>query len=194
MVACFYKEFGEEASNMTSKHTEQIDMMECEPSGISKSIVEKEPSSQLQSPDQFQQLESNENYESITQLKSSQQLQIELTDESSTTDSNHLETATQQNDEMPKKKVRNIYKIIYAFFCKQRKLLFPLEAMKVRANLRHLENLTYQLLDDQADMLKNLNSKVQDLYTDFCSLLPQKASLVLRPKGSQSVVIMRRKI
>ena len=60
---------------MTSKHTEQIDMMEFEPSGISKSIVEKEPSSQLQSPDQFQQLESNENYESITQLKSSQQLQ-----------------------------------------------------------------------------------------------------------------------
>ena len=61
-----YKEFGEEASNMTSKHTEQIDVMECEPSEISKSIVEKEPSCQLRSPDQFQQLESNENYESIT--------------------------------------------------------------------------------------------------------------------------------
>ena len=66
--------------------------------------------------------------------------------------------------------------------------------MRVRANLKRLENLTYQLSDDQADMLKNLNSKVQDLYIDFCSLLPQKASLALRPKGSQSVVIMRRKI
>ena len=94
---------------------------------------------------------------------------------------------------MPKKKVRNIYKIIYAFFCKQRKLSFPLKAMKVWANLKRLENLTYQLSDDQADMLKNLNSKVQDLYTDFCSLLPQKASFVLRPKGSQSVVIMGQK-
>ena len=69
-----------------------------------------------------------------------------------------------------------------------------MEAMKVRANLKHLESLTYQFSDDQADMLKDLNSKVQDLYTDFRSLLPQKASLVLRPKGSQSVVIMRRKI
>ena len=69
-----------------------------------------------------------------------------------------------------------------------------MEAMKVRANLKRLESLTYQFSDDQADMLKDLNSKVQDLYTDFRSLLPQKASLVLRPKGSQSVVIMRRKI
>ena len=45
-------------------------------------------------------------------------------------------------------------------------------------------------MDDQADLLKNLNFKVKDLYTDFCSLLPQKTSLVLRPKGSQSVVLM----
>ena len=66
--------------------------------------------------------------------------------------------------------------------------------MKVRANLKRIENLTYQFSDDQADMLKDLNSKVQDLFTHFQSLLPQKDNLVLRPKGSQSVVIMRRKI
>lgn len=98
-------------------------------------------------------------------------------------------------DEMSKKKVRNMYIVLFMYIlCKQRKLSFPLEAMKVRANLKSLKSLSYQFSDDQADMLKNLNSKVQDLYTDFHSLLPQKASLVLRPKGSQSVVIMRRKI
>ena len=78
--------------------------------------------------------------------------------------------------------------------CKQRKLSFPLEAMKVRANLKRIENLTYQFSDDQTDMLKDLNSRVQDLFTSFHSMLPEKNSLVLRPKGSQSVVIMRRKI
>ena len=66
--------------------------------------------------------------------------------------------------------------------------------MKVCTNLKRLESLTYQFPDDQADMPKNLFSKVQDLYTDFRLLLPQKASLVLRPKRSQGVVIMRRKI
>ena len=66
--------------------------------------------------------------------------------------------------------------------------------MKVRGNLKRIENLTYQFSDDQTDMLKDLNSRVQDLFTSFHSLLPQKNSLVLRPKGSQSVVIMRRKI
>ena len=49
----------------------------------------------------------------------SRQLEGELTDESNTMDRNHLETATQQNDEivttdeMPKKEVRNMYEIIY---------------------------------------------------------------------------------
>lgn len=66
--------------------------------------------------------------------------------------------------------------------------------MKVRANLKRIENLTYQFSNDQADMLKDLNSKVQDLFNHFHSLLPQKDGFVLRPKGSQSVIIMRRKI
>ena len=41
--------------------------------------------------------------------------------------------------------------------------------MKVCANLKRIENLTYQFSDDQADMLKNL---VQDLFNHFYSLLP----------------------
>ena len=117
-VTCFYKDFGEETSDATSQHAEQIDMKEYEPSGNSESIVEKEPFTQLQSPDQFLRSESNEGCESSTQLKSSRQLEGELTDESNTTDRNHVEIATQLNDEivttdeMPKKKVRNMYEII----------------------------------------------------------------------------------
>ena len=74
-ITCFYKEFGEEASDVTSQHAEQIDMtqhaeqidMICEPSGISESVSEKEAFSELQSPDVFQQLESNGECESTTQ-------------------------------------------------------------------------------------------------------------------------------
>ena len=92
-------------------------MKEHEPSGISESIVEKEPFTQLQSPDQFQWTESDEGCESSTQLKLSRQLEGELTDESNTMDSNRLEIATHQSneivttDEMPKK-VWNMYEII----------------------------------------------------------------------------------
>ena len=93
-------------------------MKEHEPSGMSVSIVEKEPFTQLQSPDQFQWSESDEGCESSTQLKLSRQLEGELTDESNTIDRNYLEIATHQNNEivttheMPKKKVRNMYEII----------------------------------------------------------------------------------
>ena len=54
--------------------------------------------------------------------------------------------------------------------------------------------LNLSILGWSSWLLKNLNFKVKDLYTDFCSLLPQKASHMLRPKGSQSVVLMGWKI
>ena len=54
--------------------------------------------------------------------------------------------------------------------------------MKVRVNLKRIENLSYQFSDNQDNMLKNLNSKVQDLLNHFHSLPPQKDGLVLRPK------------
>ena len=53
--------------------------------------------------------------------------------------------------------------------------------MKVCANLKRIENLTYQFSDDQADMLKNL---VQDLFNHFYSLLLWKDGLYsVKAKG-----------
>jgi len=66
--------------------------------------------------------------------------------------------------------------------------------MKVRANLKQIESLTYQFSKDQADVLAELNVKVEELFNDFKSYLPLKEGLVVRPKDNQSVVIMKRKI
>ena len=185
-VTCFYEKIGEEISDVVSQ---PIELMETELSGNSEFTTDANTITELHSTDQLK---------STTQLESSESLEVSET--SKTMVSNHLETTTQQNDgditvdEIPKKKVSNIMHLFMYTLCKQRKLSFPLEAMKVRANLKQIENITYQFSDDQTDMLKDLNSRVQDLFTSFHSLLPQKNSLVLRPKGSQSVVIMRRKI
>ena len=179
-VTCFYEKIGEEISDVVSQPTEQVELMETEPSGNSEFTTDANTITELHSTDQ---------------LKSESPESLEVPE----TVSNHLQT-TQHNagditvDEIPKKKVSNIMHLCMYTLCKQRKLSFPLEAMKVRANLKRIENLTYQFSDDQTDMLKDLNSRVQDLFTSFHSMLPEKNSLVLRPKGSQSVVIMRRKI
>jgi len=69
-----------------------------------------------------------------------------------------------------------------------------LQAIKVQANLKQIESLTYQFSKDQVDVLAELNVKVEELFSDFKSYLPLKEGLVVGPKDNQSVVIMKRKI
>ena len=66
--------------------------------------------------------------------------------------------------------------------------------MKVRANLKRIENLTYQYSEDQVDLVTDLNRETEELFNRFQSYLPKKDGLVMRPRGNQSVVIMKRKI
>lgn len=108
-VTSFYKQYGEEVGDTGPQSIQQTGVIEYEPSGSSESITESNPISLLPSTDQC---ESTEKLESTTELKSCGQVEsLELTEESETIVSNHLDVATQQNDgneitdEIPKKKV-----------------------------------------------------------------------------------------
>lgn len=115
-VTSFYKQYGEEVGDTGPQPIEQTGVIEHEPSGNSESITELNPISLLPLTDQFEHFESTEKCESTTELKSSGQVEsLNLTEESETIVSNHLDVTTQQNDgnvitdEIPKKKVSKKY-------------------------------------------------------------------------------------
>ena len=95
-VTCFYEKIGEEISDVVSQPTEQVELMETEPSGNSEFTTDANTITELHSTDQ---------------LKSESPESLEVPE----TVSNHLQT-TQHNagditvDEIPKKKVSKYLK------------------------------------------------------------------------------------
>ena len=64
-------------------------------------------------------------------------------------------------------------------------------AMTTRAALHQLETLTYNVTEEEKDILSEVNEK---LYSEFYRRMPNKEGLVLRPRNQRQVINMRRRV
>ena len=67
-------------------------------------------------------------------------------------------------------------------------------AMTTRAVLHQIENLTYNVTEEERDTLTDVNEKLKDIYSEFYRRMPHKEGLVLRPRDQRQVINMRRRV
>lgn len=65
---------------------------------------------------------------------------------------------------------------------------------ETRANLQHIQSLTYVINDENAELLQDMNSQLQHLYDTVYQQLPNKGGLALRTNNSIQVSTIRRKV
>ena len=68
--------------------------------------------------------------------------------------------------------------------------------MKTRAALHQIETLTYNVTEEEKDILTDVNEKFRELYSNFYRRMPNKEGivLVLRPRDQLQVINMRRRV
>ena len=67
-------------------------------------------------------------------------------------------------------------------------------AMTTRAALHQLETLTYNVTEEEKDILSEVNEKLREIYSEFYRRMPNKEGLVLRPRNQRQVINMRRRV
>ena len=67
-------------------------------------------------------------------------------------------------------------------------------AMKTRANLQRLQSLTYNIDQDNAELLADMNSQLMNLYDGVYQQLPNKNGIALRTHRQCNIATIRRKV
>lgn len=66
--------------------------------------------------------------------------------------------------------------------------------MSTRATLHQIETLTYNVTENEREVLSDLSSKLKELYANSYDKLPNKDGLALRPRDQRQVINMRRRV
>ena len=74
------------------------------------------------------------------------------------------------------------------------KVNLTLLAMKTRANLQRLQSLTYNVDQENAKLLADMNSHLVKLYDDVYQQLPHKDGIALRTRQQCNIATIRRKV
>lgn len=66
--------------------------------------------------------------------------------------------------------------------------------MTTRAVLHQLETLTYNITEEEKDILTDVNERLREIYSNFYRRMPNKEGIVLRPRDQRQVINMRRRV
>ena len=66
--------------------------------------------------------------------------------------------------------------------------------MKTRANVQRLQSLTYNVDQENAELLEDMNSQLMKLYDDVYQKLPNKEGIALRTHQQCNIATIRRKV
>ena len=92
--------------------------------------------------------------------------------------------------------VHNIFSDFYLplSYPHTQKVNLTLLAMKTRANLQRLQSLTYNIDQENAEVLADMNSHLVKLYDDVYQELPNKDGIALRTHRQCNIATIRRKV
>ena len=67
-------------------------------------------------------------------------------------------------------------------------------SMSTRAVLCQIENLTYNVTDNEKEILADIREKLADVHSKFYARMPRKEGLIIRPQDQRQIVNIRRRV